>query len=356
VIVAVLDTGVDLDHPDLCGKVLTDIDIDMVNGDSSAEDDHSHGTHVAGIAAAITNNGVGVAGIGWNSAVLPVKVLDSCGGGDALTLADGIMYATNNGADVINMSLGAAIDYCPSYVQDAANYAHEQGVVLVSAGGNTSSSSDFFPANCDHVLGVAATKSDGSLASYSTSGGHINAAAPGSGIYSTILNGNYGYKSGTSMAAPFVAGLAGLLRSHYPEYTAEQIASAILDNADDMGPAGWDPGSGCGHINASRALAIGAHGPRPICTGSSAWRPDDSDRSASRIVPEIVPGEVIVSYVPGAATVHASMKNTLTSEYVPSLGTYRLSTTPGTEQDLLMLLRSDPSVAHAELNYVISIR
>jgi subtilisin family serine protease len=281
--------------------------------------------------------------------------LDDDGAGDAHLLAEGIIYAADNGADVINMSLGAEVSFCPSYVQDAVDYAYGLGVVLVAAGGNTSSATDFFPANCDHVLGVAATELDGDVAGYSTVGNHINVAAPGSGIYSTFLDGSYGYKTGTSMAAPYVSGLASLIYARYPEYTPDQVVSAILDNADDMGAPGWDPSSGCGLINAFSSLAVGAAGPYPECLGMSAW--GTSERVAEpNPHAAYIPGEVIVSYLPGTKVGRVSAQYGADSEYVPTLDIWRLRTQPGEELILLAELRSNPTVAHADLNYVITAR
>ena len=355
VVIAVLDTGVDLDHPDLAGKILTGIDLDLVNDDSTAEDDYGHGTHVAGIAAAATDNGQGVAGLGWETSILPIKILDDNGAGDAAALAEGIIYAADNGAAVINMSLGAEVSFCPTFVQDAVDYAYGMGVVLVAAGGNTSSATDFFPANCDHVMGVAATEADGDVAGYSTIGNHVNVAAPGSGIYSTYMDGGYGYKTGTSMAAPYVAGLASLIYARYPEYTPDQVVSAILDNADDIGSPGWDPSSGCGLINAFQSLASGAAAPYPEFLGLSTWgtgeRVAEPDPAA-----EFVPGEVIVSYLPGVKAERVSAQYGANSEHVPSLGIWRLQTWPGEELILLAELRSNPAVAQADLNYMITAR
>ncbi|MDY7077184.1 MAG: S8 family peptidase [Chloroflexota bacterium] len=218
VMIAVLDTGADLVHPDLAGKVRTDIDYDFTNGDDEANDDHGHGTHVSGIATAATDNGLGVASLGWEAALLPLKVMDSNGDGDSVDLAQAIYYAADREADVVNMSLGGAVS-CPNHVQDAVDYAYARGVVLVAASGNHGGSdpnAEMFPANCEHVLGVAATGRGDSLASYSNYGNHVSVAAPGSEIYSTLVGGGYGHNWGTSMAVPYVAGLAALLRARYP--------------------------------------------------------------------------------------------------------------------------------------------
>ncbi|RME33213.1 MAG: hypothetical protein D6793_10065, partial [Thermoflexia bacterium] len=200
ILIAVLDTGTDYLHPDLSAKVRTDIDYDFVNNDNDARDDHGHGTHVSGIAAAATDNGLGIAGLGWAAQVLPVKVLGSGGGGSALALSLGIYYAAASGAKVINMSLGGN-GACPADLQAAVDDAYSRGVLLVAAAGNRPDiQRPPFPANCAHVLGVAATDSYDDLASFSVTGTHVSVAAPGVGIYSTIPPNQYNPWNGTSMA------------------------------------------------------------------------------------------------------------------------------------------------------------
>ncbi len=360
VLIAVLDTGTDLDHPDLADKVRTDIDRDFINSDYEADDDFGHGTHVSGIAAAATDNGVGVAGLGWEAMLLPLKVMDSSGNGDDVGLAVAIRYAADHGADVVNMSLGGPVD-CPPIVQEAADYAYAMGVVLVAASGNhgvgIGPNAEMFPANCEHVLGVAATESDDSVADYSNYGSHVSVAAPGSGIYSTLMNGGYGYDGGTSMATPYVAGLAALLRARYPAYTPDEIASAILDNADDLGASGWDSHYGCGRIDAYRALLRGKADSSPLCLqGAGAWT-----TVMTAAVP-FVPGAIIVSLRPGigAETVlqqydaGPSTGSGHGAEFLPELGVWRLRVAPGQERAILSRLRTDPAVLHADLSYLVS--
>lgn len=350
VLIAVLDTGTDLDHPDLASKVRTDIDYDFVNGDNVADDDNGHGTHVSGIAAAATDNGIGVAGMGWEAAILPLKVLDSAGEGTADNLATAIRYAADQGAGVVNMSLGGAFS-CPWYVQQKSDYAYNLGVVLVAAAGNDGAGQEVFPANCAHVLGVAATDSYDSRASFSNWGNHVSVAAPGTSIYSTTPYGQYGYMQGTSMATPFVAGLAGLVRARFGTYTPDQVASAILDNAQDLGTAGWDPYYGCGRINAFRALWVGAPGSSPLCLGSSAW----SDGAEPALVSApFVPGQVIVSLHSNTNAQAVSLRYGARAEFLPALEGWRLQVPVGQEQSVLARLRADPAVAHADLNYVVS--
>ena len=158
VVIAVVDTGVDFGHPDLQGQLLAG-GYDFVNNDGDPADDHGHGTHVSGIAAAVTNNGVGIAGIAPGAKILPVKVMNSSGSGASSALAEGIVYAADHGAQVINLSLGGA-GYSQT-VQDAVDHAWSRGAVVVAAAGNNNSSLPFYPAWYAHVIAVASIDSQG---------------------------------------------------------------------------------------------------------------------------------------------------------------------------------------------------
>jgi subtilisin family serine protease/uncharacterized protein YkwD len=358
ILIAVLDTGTDLDHPDLIDKVRTDIDKDYVNNDDEADDDHGHGTHVSGIAAAATDNGLGVAGLGWEAMILPLKVLRPTDDGNATGsidhLAQAIRYAADSGAGVINMSVGGVTIpccFCPATLQSAVDYAYARDVLLVAAAGNNQEGTAVFPANCEHVLGVAATKANDTRASFSNYGNHVSVAAPGVNIYSTLMGGGYGYKKGTSMSTPHVAGLAALVRIHYSSYTPDEIASAILDNADDLGATGWDQYYGCGRINALEALYTGAHGTSPVClNGVGPWAADSGE---ARATASFVPGEILVSFKPGADVETTSLQHGASAEFLPTIQVWRLHVPPGRERGVLARLRSDPAVAHADLNYLV---
>ncbi len=218
--VAVVDTGVDNSHPDLPAVVAQ---YDFANGDTSAEDDNGHGTHVAGTIGAKTNNNTGVAGSNWNVSILAAKVLNSAGSGSYAAVANGIRWAADNGAQGINLSLGGSL---PSKtLERAVNYAWDKGAVLACAAGNSGTSAKLYPAAYTNCIAVAATDQNDVKASFSNFGASwVDVAAPGVAILSTMpdtfvyLNffgylPNYDALSGTSMATPHVAGLAALVRA-----------------------------------------------------------------------------------------------------------------------------------------------
>nr|WP_201763439.1 S8 family serine peptidase [Chengkuizengella marina] len=255
VVVAVIDTGVQANHEDLQGKVIAGYD--FIDNDNDPSDGNGHGTHVAGTVGAITNNGIGVAGMAPNVSIMSVRVLNNAGSGTNQGVADGITYAADNGADVINLSLGST---APSAaVENAVNYAWNAGVVVVCAAGNAGSTSPHYPAYYTNSLAVAATDSNDNKAWFSTYGSWVDVAAPGVDIISTWNNGGYNTISGTSMAAPHTAGLAGLLASQGLSHV--EIRDRIESTADPI------PGTGSdwthGRVNALAAVGGDVPGPGP---------------------------------------------------------------------------------------------
>ena len=268
IIVAVVDTGVDTAHPDLADKIVAGYD--YVNNDNDPMDDHGHGTHAAGIAAASTNNGIGVAGVGWNVKIMPMKVLSGTGNGYDSWVASGIRGAVDRGAHVINLSLGGA--GFSQTLKDATDYAIANNVVVVAAAGNTGSATINYPAGNPNVIGVGATDSSDKIASFSTYNSTVDVSAPGVNIASTYWNSGqhaYAYMSGTSMAAPHVAGLVGLVKSKWSTYTVSQVADRIQSYSDDLGSPGRDDYYGYGRINAQRALASAASTNVSVSTSAS---------------------------------------------------------------------------------------
>jgi thermitase len=267
--IAIVDSGIDLDHPDLSGKIV--LGYDYVNEDWVPDDDYGHGTHVAGIAAAWTNNGQGVAGVSWGARLMALKALDDGGSGSYADAASAVTYAADHGAKIINLSLGG--DYDSQTLHDAVIYAHHAGCVLAAATGNDGGPVVLYPAKYAEALAVAATDSNDQRAWFSNHGPEVDVAAPGVSIYSTSLGSGYTYMNGTSMATPYVAGLAALIWSEYPSYTNDQVEGRIEMTAVDLGAPGWDQDYGHGRIDAYAALCTSELGASPQ---SIAFLADDT--------------------------------------------------------------------------------
>ena len=251
VTVAVVDTGVDRAHPDLLGRV--DAGPDLVNDDDDPQDERGHGTHVAGIIGARANNGIGVAGVAPDCRLLAVKVLDGAGRGDAYLTARGVAAAVERGAKVLNLSLGgSAID---SALRGFYADVVKAGALVVAAAGNDGEAVGF-PAALPGVLAVGATDEAGALAPFSNRGGALGLTAPGVGVLSTLPGQLYGQRSGTSMAAPFVAGVAALVWAASPSLTAAEVRERLLASAADRGAPGPDPVYGRGEVDPLAALAL----------------------------------------------------------------------------------------------------
>ncbi|MDQ1687864.1 MAG: thermitase [Frankiaceae bacterium] len=259
VVVAVLDTGVDPTHPDLVGRVRAGFDwIDM---DDDPRDTHFHGTSVSGVIAADTNNRLGVAGMSWGATILSERVLDGDVGGDDCGIAAGILHATQAGADVINMSLGGPGD-CTTVLQLAVDQAHNNGVVVVASAGNDYKHGNPLnaPADCFGVVGVGATDRDDRVAPFSERNSSVDISAPGVHVLTTYRDpktgrSGYAYLDGTSLSAPYVSGVAALIRSRHPTWSEPQVESRLLSTVRDLGPKGRDDGYGAGRLDAARALA-----------------------------------------------------------------------------------------------------
>ncbi|PKM78866.1 MAG: hypothetical protein CVU88_08760, partial [Firmicutes bacterium HGW-Firmicutes-13] len=239
--VAILDTGIDLDHPDL----------HVAGGENfslgkSYDDKNGHGTHVAGIVAAL-DNGAGVIGVAPGANLYAVKVLNNAGSGWWSDLIAGLQWCVDNGMEVANMSLGATS--APPDVLDACDAADNAGLLLVAAAGNEYGGDVIYPAAYDSVIAVSATNSSDELASFSSVGPEVELAAPGVNIYSTYKDGSYTTMSGTSMASPHVAGTAALvIAAGIPD-----VRGRLQITADDLGATGWDSKYGYGLVDADEA-------------------------------------------------------------------------------------------------------
>ncbi|MGN7485129.1 S8 family peptidase (plasmid) [Priestia megaterium] len=244
--IAIIDTGVQLNHPELAIKLWPGYN--FVEGNLNPNDGNGHGTHVAGIAGALTENSLGIAGIAPSASIIPVRALDNSGNGTLSNIANAITYSTNAGAKVINLSLGSSQGSIT--LENAINHAWNQGVVIVAAAGNEASNTLTYPAAYQNVIAVASTDINDQKSDFSNYGTWVEVSAPGSAILSTYTGSYYAYLSGTSMACPHVAGLAALLAAQGKNNV--QIKNTILSTCDPV------PGTGLywtyGRINANRAV------------------------------------------------------------------------------------------------------
>lgn len=312
VIIAVIDTGVDYSHPDLRNNIWTNPgeiagngrdddgngfvdDVrgwDFINNDNNPMDDSQHGTHVAGILAAEGNNGTGVSGVNWKARIMPIKFMGANGSGSTAAAIRAIQYAVANGARVSNNSWGGGA--ASQALRDAIAAANSRGHIFVAAAGNDGSNNDAaptYPASYDlpNVISVAASTTGDGIATFSNFGARsVHVAAPGQSIFSTVPNGGYASLSGTSMAAPVVTGVVGLMIASNPSVTTNQIRTNIMSTADR--PAGLSGRTASGRLNALRAVqSVAAAAPQPAPAPNPAPAP--------------VPAPTPVSVTPGAQAV-----------------------------------------------------
>ncbi len=273
VIVAVLDSGLSLSHPEFAGRIIQGYN--FVSNTVDASDDYGHGTHVAGIIAMGLNNGSGSVGIAPGASIMPIKVLNSANSGTWDAVAAGIVYAVDHGAKVINMSLAGTTSALA--LIDALDYAVAHSVLMVAATGNGASNTPQYPAWYDQTMAVAATNTTDAFYTLSTYGDWVDISAPGVTVWSTYWKTTapitYTFMSGTSMAAPHVAGLAALLWSNRPALGVADVRALIENSAVDLGTPGADWYYGHGRINAGAALATAqswvAYTPTPTPGGST---------------------------------------------------------------------------------------
>jgi thermitase len=320
ILVAVVDTGIYYPHPDLAANYVA-LGYDWANNDTDPIDDYGHGTHCAGIIAAVLNNSEGIAGLA-QVRVMAEKVLDYSGWGYADWVANGIIHATDCGAKIISMSIGGWGD--SELVHDAIKYAYDAGVLLVAAAGNSATNVKPYPAGYDEVVSVAATDEYDGTAYFSNWGDWIELAAPGVDVYSTVPGG-YSFMSGTSMACPHAAGVAALVWSQYPNRTRDWVRMWLRYTADDLGPEGFDDHYGYGRVDARKALEVPppAHEliayswatPPYVKPGTSAsvnvtvlnFGNDETDVSLQLLANDTVVNSTVIGFLPGQTSVEATL-------------------------------------------------
>jgi subtilisin family serine protease len=276
VVIAVIDSGVDSTHPDLASKLVAGWNFVGNNADTS--DVLGHGTAVAGTVAAASNNNIGVAGVSWDSRIMPLLVVDQNDFATYSDMAAAMQYAADHGVRIINISVGGTnMSYT---LQNAVDYAWNKGAVIFAAAMNASGSAPYYPAGCNHVVSVSATDTADHLASFSDYGNWITLSAPGTSILTTMNHGGYGYWSGTSFSAPITAGVAALCLAVNPALTNASLVSILKQTADDLGDPGYDTSFGWGRLNAynavsavSQTVAPAAPAPAPAPVASPANPP-----------------------------------------------------------------------------------
>lgn len=278
VVIAVLDTGITFEHPEFEDKVLPGYD--FFNKDDDPSDDHGHGTHVAGTSAANFDNGIGSAGVCPKCSILPVKVLNQNNAGTWSGVAAGVTYAADEGANIIVMSLGSVAG--TKTIEAAIEYAVEKGVLIFAASGNINTNRNFYPAAYPGVVGVAATDKNDLRWALSNYGDYVDISAPGHLIYGAHkdLDNQYdghSFMSGTSMATPHVAGLAGLLWSQDMSRSSHEIERLIYGTALDLGTEDEDDYFGHGRIDPATALEIGSAMPGVSQLSGVTWQDTNAD-------------------------------------------------------------------------------
>jgi subtilisin family serine protease len=245
--IAILDTGVDTTHPDLASKIVPGRNIYDNNDDT--RDVNGHGTPVAGVAGAASNNGIGVASVAWGCGIMPVRISDMDGNAALSTIASGLSWAADHGARVANVSYRITGS---KTVTSAAKYFQSKGGVVVSAAGNNSMQET--GPDDPYVVTVGATDPQDVLYYYSNYGGNVDLVAPGNNT-TTLIGGLYGAGGGTSFASPVVAGVAALIMSANPSLTPAQVTDILKQSTDDLGAAGWDNTYASGRVNAAKAVS-----------------------------------------------------------------------------------------------------
>ena len=251
VTIAVLDSGVEGSHPDLASSMVPGWNV--VSNNSNTSPVNLHGTAVAGAVAATGNNGTGVASVAWRARIMPVRISNrSDGWAYGSDMIDGILWAADHGARVVNISYDIGV--ASSTINDAAQYLRNKGGLLVMAAGNNNSNNG--SGENPYIINVAATTDTDAKASFSNYGNYIDVSAPGEHIVTTWENGGYGWGGGTSFSSPLAAGVIALIKAANPNLSVNEVETILKNSADDLGASGWDKYFGHGRVNAAVAVQM----------------------------------------------------------------------------------------------------
>jgi len=363
--VAIVDSGIDLAHPDLMTNTIQGKS--FVPGTDTVDDQNGHGTHLAGIIAAVPNNG-GLIGVAPQVDLMPVKVLDALGSGSAAEIAQGIIWATDHHADIINLSIGSPVP--STVVEDALAYADEAGVLIIGAAGNCGGE-DYqqkgcaerhqpdYPGLYSTVIAVSSVTMAEEISNFSSQGAHIELAAPGEEIYSTYIGERYKTLSGTSFAVAHVAGAAALIWSQERSLSNQTLRALLQETAIDFGEPGIDEAFGYGMINPPAALDRRSQGMRQLGTKDLRRTPPRQETIAEGGT--FMPGELLVKLKPHAPSINLLMEQVeipvlalspIHFKHEDSLAKrYLLQVPTGTEENYVQRLSTLASVAYVELNY-----
>lgn len=352
VTIAIVDTGVALNHPDLKDNLVLGYNaITQSEAQGATKDNNGHGTHVAGIAAA-ERNGVGIIGVAYQAKIMPIKAIDSTGDGYDDAIAAGIVWAADHGAQIINLSIGS--EKSSDILRQAVAYAYNKGCLLVAAAGNYDPESEgnpgvSYPGSDPHVLAITATDKNDNIANYSDTGPEVGLAAPGDLIYSDWWDKadgpGYTYDSGTSMAAPFVAGEAALIWSQHLGWSRDQVIQVLEAGSRDLGTPGRDNDYGYGLVDVKLALTLANQTPETSISPATI-------NKFGGIVQAVAGSTQVSLTIPSQAfysPVNVTLKTMPTPASLPNgasflTPTFQVDWGSVTPQNMLSLKLSDPSL------------
>ena len=311
IFVAQIDSGIKTDHEDLIGKNIEGKN--FLDNNNNIFDSAGHGTSVGGIIVELTDNGIGGASLGWNTKVMPLKIVTNNNTYSYANLIKAIIYAADNRARVINCSLSGSSD--STELREAVDYAtNTKGAVVVAAMGNLGSATPRYPAAIGDVIAVGSTNINDQKSVFSNTGDHIDVVAPGEAIYSTTKEGGYSTFNGTSLSTPHVSALAALILAIRPNLSPSEVTRIIRENADHLGTDGCNDQYGCGRINAARALAFVTGEVLPTPSPTPTPRPTSSPTPTPTPVASLTISSVSFSTTRNSATITWDTNINSTSE------------------------------------------